>query len=293
MKLKYYLQLMRPANLITAIADIMAGLSMAKFTFSTETLSIQTILLLSISTVGLYGGGVVFNDVFDAELDALERPERAIPSGKVSKQNASILGVLLLILGVFCAFWVSLESMIIAFIVAILALIYDKFGKHHNILGPINMGLCRSGNLLLGMSVMMSSLQAWWWIGFIPVLYIAAITMISRGEVHGGNQSILYFAGFLYAIVSVSQTAFSYFAGNILITLPFILLHIYLIFKPLITAIQNPIGLNIGKAVKAGVLALIVMDAAWVSVSGNYLLAISVLLLLPLSIKLAKVFAVT
>jgi 4-hydroxybenzoate polyprenyltransferase len=291
--MKYYLQLMRPANLITAIADIMAGLSMAKFVFSTDALSLQTILLLSLSTVGLYGGGVVFNDVFDAELDAIERPERAIPSGKVSKQNATLLGSILLIIGIFCAYLVSFESMIIAVVVAILALVYDKFGKHHAFLGPINMGLCRGGNLLLGMSVIMSSLQDWWWIGIFPVLYIAAITMISRGEVHGGSKSILYFAGVLYIIVSISQIALSYQFGNVFITLPFVLLHIYLIFKPLFTAIQNPIGPNIGKAVKAGVLALIVMDAAWVSVSGNYLVAIMVLLLLPLSIKVAKLFAVT
>jgi hypothetical protein len=291
--MKYYLQLMRPANLVTAIADILAGLSLAKFIFSTDTLSIQTIILLSISTVGLYGGGVVFNDVFDAELDAIERPERAIPSGKVSKQNATILGILLLVIGIFCASIVSFESMIIAFSVAVLALVYDKFGKHHAFFGPINMGLCRGGNLLLGMSVMMSTLQQFWWIGIIPVLYIAAITMISRGEVHGGNQSILYFAGFLYIILSISQIVMSYQFGNLFITLPFVFLHIFLIFKPLIVAIQNPIGPNIGKAVKAGVLALIVMDAAWVSVSGNYPVAIGVLLLLPLSIKIAKMFAVT
>jgi 4-hydroxybenzoate polyprenyltransferase len=291
--MKYYLQLMRPANLVTAIADIMAGLSMAKFVFSTDVLSIQTILLLSLSTVGLYGGGVVFNDVFDAELDAIERPERAIPSGKVSKQSATLLGSILLVLGIFFAFLVSFESMIIAIIVAVLALVYDKVGKHHAFLGPINMGLCRGGNLLLGMSVIMASLQDWWWIGIIPVLYIAAITMISRGEVHGGSKSILYFAGILYVIVSISQIALSYHFGNVLIALPFVLLHIYLIFKPLFTAIQNPIGPNIGKAVKAGVLALIVMDAAWVSVSGNFPVAIAVLLLLPLSIKIAKLFAVT
>jgi 4-hydroxybenzoate polyprenyltransferase len=58
-------------------------------------------------------------------------------------------------------------------------------------------------------------------------------------------------------------------------------------------AISNPIGPNIGKAVKAGVLALIVMDAAWVSISGNFVIALFVLILLPISIKLAKVFAVT
>ena len=291
--MKYYLQLMRPANLVTAIADILAGLSLAKFIFSTNILSIQTIILLCIATVGLYGGGVVFNDVFDADLDAIERPERAIPSGKVPVRNAIILGVLLLVTGILCASMISFQSMVIAYFIAVLALIYDKFGKHHAFLGPINMGLCRGGNLLLGMSVIVSSLQELWWIGVIPVLYIAAITMISRGEVHGGNQSILYFAGFLYIIVSISQLIMSYQFGNLFITLPFVFLHLFLIFKPLIVAIQTPIGPNIGKSVKAGVLALIVMDAAWVSTSGNYPLAIGVLLLLPLSIRIAKMFAVT
>jgi 4-hydroxybenzoate polyprenyltransferase len=75
--------------------------------------------------------------------------------------------------------------------------------------------------------------------------------------------------------------------------LSFVSLHIYLIFKPLTKAISNPIGANIGKAVKAGVLALIVMDAAWVSISGNFVIALFVLILLPISIKLSKVFAVT
>lgn len=291
--MKYYLQLMRPANLVTALADIFAGLAIANYVFSSDSASISTVLLLSISTIGLYGGGVVFNDVFDVELDAIERPERAIPSGKISIFKATTLGIILLIIGVFSAFLVSDLSGFIALIIALLALIYDKFGKHHYYFGPINMGLCRGGNLLLGMSVSLLIIQNWWWLAFLPIIYIAAITMISRGEVHGGSKNILYFGGFLYLVVSLAQLNISQSFGNFFITVPFVLLHIWLIFKPLLNAIKNPIGPNIGKAVKAGVISLIVMDAAWVSVSGNYLHAIGVLLLLPISLFLAKKFAVT
>ena len=39
---------------------------------------------LLLSSAGLYLGGMVLNDVFDARLDAVERPERPIPSGRVS-----------------------------------------------------------------------------------------------------------------------------------------------------------------------------------------------------------------
>jgi 4-hydroxybenzoate polyprenyltransferase len=293
LNLKAYLQLTRPANIITAIADILAGVAISTFSFSIDEINPTKVVFLCLSTIGLYGGGIVFNDIFDLELDKIERPERVIPSGKVSKNNAIIFGVILLFLGVFGAMANSALSSLIALAVAACALIYDKYGKHHPFFGPINMGLCRGGNLILGMSIIENSIPQWWWIGLLPVCYIAAITMISRGEVHGGNKNTLYFAAFLYVLVSTFQLFISFNLGNHLITSGFVILHIYLIFKPLLNAISNPIGPNIGKAVKAGVLSLIVMDAAWVSVCGNIFLAISVLCLLPISIKLAKIFAVT
>ncbi|WP_337040684.1 UbiA-like protein EboC [Emticicia sp. 17c] len=293
MKIKPYLQLTRPANVITAISDILAGVAIASFSSPLYDIHIPKAIFLCISTIGLYAGGIVFNDIFDLELDKVERPERVIPSGKVTKANATIFGVLLLTIGVIAAWLNSPVSAGIALSVALCALIYDKYGKHHSFLGPINMGLCRGGNLVLGMSIIESSVTNWWLIGILPVCYIAAITMISRGEVHGGNKNTLYFAAILYVLVSIAQLYISFILGNLLLAAPFVALHIYLIFKPLITAIGNPIGANIGKAVKAGVLSLIVMNTAWVSVSGNIIFALAVLCLLPISIRLARLFAVT
>lgn len=293
MNIKPYLQLTRPANIITAVSDILAGIAIAGFSFSLDEIDIHKAIFLCISTVCLYGGGIVFNDIFDLELDRIERPERVIPSGKVSKNHAIIFGCFLLSLGILAAWFNSITSVGIAFLIAVCALVYDKWGKHHPILGPINMGLCRGANLILGMSFIESSINSWWPIGLLPVCYIAAITMISRGEVHGGKKNTLYFAAFLYILVSSIQLYISYVLGNILLAAPFVALHIYLIFKPLVTAINDPVGPNIGKAVKAGVLSLIVMNAAWVSVSGNIIFALAVLCLLPVSIGLAKLFAVT
>ncbi|MGI8597719.1 MAG: UbiA-like protein EboC, partial [Chitinophagaceae bacterium] len=66
-----YLRLMRPANIITAIADILLGFSASGavvYLFSgtgalTNHHLLTDLILLVISTIGLYGGGVVFNDV--------------------------------------------------------------------------------------------------------------------------------------------------------------------------------------------------------------------------------------
>lgn len=136
---------MRPANIVTAIADIMLGyaasgalLSLSLWENGFEAANLYLLGWLVLATIGLYGGGVVFNDVFDAELDRVERPERPIPSGRASLAGASILGLVLLVGGVLAAWQVSVASAAIALAVALLALLYDWKGKHHTFLGPIN-----------------------------------------------------------------------------------------------------------------------------------------------------------
>ncbi len=286
---------MRPANIVTAIADVLAGVAISGFII-VPNLSVARalpIVLLCISTTGLYGGGVVFNDVFDADLDKIERPERPIPMGIISLKEGALLGIFLLLIGIITAFIVNPFSGLLAIAISVFAVVYDKWGKHHTFLGPLNMGLCRGLNLLLGISISAAQLSLYWYVAFIPVIYIASITMISRGEVHGGKSKPLYFAGFLYALVAASILVISFYTHNVLLTLIFLLPFVWMIFGPLLKAIQQPAGKNIGKAVKAGVIALILLNASWAAAFGFPWLALSIVLLLPLSLYLAKKFAVT
>jgi 4-hydroxybenzoate polyprenyltransferase len=290
-KIRAFIELMRPANVVTSLTDVLAGMSIVGFIFNF--LEINSILFLGISTMCLYAGGVVFNDVFDHDLDKIERPERALPSGRILKSEAILGGTLLLFIGIFCAFWHSSLSGLIAIIISICALFYDWKGKHMSFFGPINMGLCRAFNLLLGMSVYEIGVFTYGFLILIPLIYIAAITFVSRGEVHGGNPKTLLFALFLFLTVHICQIYFAYTFGHLLLALPFIVTHFYLIFSKIIVAIKSPIGQNIGKTVKIGVLTLILMNTAWVSLSGQWEMAIFVVLLLPVSILLGKKFAVT
>lgn len=291
-KLVGFLRLTRPANIVTAISDILAGTAIAGYAGGMPELPV--VLLLILATIGLYGGGVVFNDVFDAALDRVERPERPIPSGLISEKEGTLLGTLLLITGVVAATVLSIyPSGIIALTIAIAALIYDKWGKHHSFLGPLNMGICRGLNLLLGMSLVPAVLFQYGYLALVPIVYIAAITMISRGEVHGGKSNTILFAAFLYCIVNASILFVSYKHGHFVYALFFVLIHALLIYPPLIRAYREPIGKNIGKAVKAGVLALIVMNASWAVAFDAFFLGLMITLLLPVSILLAKLFAVT
>lgn len=296
-RLTGFLRLMRPANIVTAIADILAGIVISGY-FTAPQYLLAPVLFLVLATIGLYGGGVVFNDVFDAELDKIERPERPIPSGLISKQSASILGLLLLLMAIIAAYFVHKEgllslSVLFAVIIAIAAVVYDKWGKHHAWLGPINMGLCRGFNLLLGVSIVPAAITQYWWLGIFPLIYIGAITMISRDEVHGGKKKTLYAAAFLYLIVLTAISWFAYSNDQLLYALGFILLFAVMIFLPLNKAIKDPVAANIRQSVKAGVLSVILMNAAWAAAFGSTGWALIILCLLPLSVLLAKLFAVT
>ena len=63
-----------------------------------------------------------FNDVFDASLDAVERPERPIPSGRASLTGAVCLGLALLLGGTAAAVQVSAVSGGLAIAIALSAL---------------------------------------------------------------------------------------------------------------------------------------------------------------------------
>ncbi|MBF2065416.1 MAG: UbiA-like protein EboC [Calothrix sp. C42_A2020_038] len=297
-----YLQLMRPANIVTAWADILAGVAASGFlTIFYEEIK-QGLLLsnflplgyLLIATSCLYSGGVVLNDAFDASLDALERPERPIPSGRASRQGAFIIGSFLLCLGIVFATLVSSLSAILAASIALFAVLYDGFGKHHPFWGPLNMGVCRGGNLLLGISIVPVMVSKYWFLALIPIIYIAAITNLSRGEVKGGNNfnsvvSLILFSVVFGAIFGLGLVN-NY---DLLPVLPFALFLAIRVFVPIITVLREPSPTNIASAVRAGVLSMIVLNATLSTGFAGLLYGLLVLTLLPISRKLAKAFAVT
>ncbi len=286
-----YLQLTRPANIVTAWADVLAGIAAAGLAVSDNPLSAAWLLL---ATTGLYGGGVVFNDVFDAELDAKERPERPIPSGRASLWGATFLGSVLLIIGVLAAAQVSWLSFSIACGVAAAALLYDAYGKHHTFFGPLNMGICRGGNLLLGVSILSPMLREHWYLALIPITYIAAITAISQGEVHGGKRSTGVVALILMGVVITGLLTLGWLNKTyFLAVIPFVILLAYRVLLPFIKAVHQPNAENIRTAVRSGVLSLIVLDATLSCSFAGLPYGLLVLVLLPASIILAKLFAVT
>ena len=158
-KLLTYFQLFRLPNVFTAMADIIAGFVFVRANVS-PALSFACLLIASSL---MYIAGMVLNDVFDVEQDRKERPQRPIPSGRISLAHATQLGWGLLVLGILAACMSGLflvkndpieipwRGAVIAVLLAGCIIAYDAKMKRTPA-GPLFMGACRSFNLLLGMS---------------------------------------------------------------------------------------------------------------------------------------------
>ncbi|MBF0276959.1 MAG: UbiA-like protein EboC [SAR324 cluster bacterium] len=294
---------MRPANIITAHADILVGVAASgAIGFSAEITPESSVgnfywislLGLLLSSTGLYGGGVVLNDVFDAELDAKERPERAIPSGRVKRYEGGLLGGLCLAAGVGIAFQISSLSGTIAAVIGVAVILYNAFSKHHVFWGPLNMGICRGANLLLGISILPEKVAEFWFLALLPIIYIAAITLISRGEVHGGSKKNGFLAVAMIGLVIAGTLLLGLMEQfAVLIALPFILLFSARVLPPFVRAAREPEAEKIKTAVMVGVLSLILFNAMLAAGFSGWIYGTIVLLLYPLSRQIAKYFAVT
>ena len=182
-----YFQLLRLPNVFTAMADVFMGFLISHG--SLEPWSEFVPLLLASSC--LYLAGMVLNDWFDIEVDRLERPGRPLPSGRIPRSHALVLGVALVLGGVAAAFWVGGMSRNVALLLAACVLLYDGLLKD-TLLGPAIMGLCRALNVLLGMSSLPGSIwlfepgpQAWRFGTMAAAgmgLYIMSVTRLARSE---------------------------------------------------------------------------------------------------------------
>ena len=283
--------MVRPANVVTSIADVMAGLAIV---ISVEAVEWTHAIMLILSTACLYAGGIVFNDYFDRHIDATERPERAIPSGKVSPANAVVFGSILFLIALSAAFYVSRESFYLACAITVTALLYDKWMKHYVVAGPLFMGMARGFNLLLGISISALALMAFNWLAIIPLIFIASVTLTSRKENAGNNRSAMLIAMFLDLCVTALLIVAAFIINGSLWP-SILLIAVWSIFvlsaKWRAYRINTPE--NIRNAVKMGVMSLIIMDASYALMASAYVFVVVILCLLPVSIQLARKFAVT
>jgi 4-hydroxybenzoate polyprenyltransferase len=214
------------ANVLTAVADVMMGYLVTHGDLQPP----LQFALLAVASCLLYLSGMVLNDVFDADVDARERPQRPIPSGRISLRAAQAVGWAMLASGVLLAAFASyaasdLRPAMIAVPLAANIVFYDAVFKRTP-LAPVLMGGCRMLNVLLGMSLGYMSKptfdgallvqRPWiaeWLIASGLGVYVIGVTLFartearpsSRGRLLAGMAVILGGMAFLAAVPAMTN----------------------------------------------------------------------------------------
>ncbi len=295
-----YLQLVRLPNVFTALADVLMG-----YLVTHAGLGPWPPLVLLLASSGLiYSAGMALNDAYDVEQDRRERPQRPIPSGRVSLATAFRLGFGMLGAGVVCGWLAGLSERsawpgVVAAAVALLAWGYDAVLKRTP-LGPLAMGGCRTLNVLLGMS-----LAGRWTPPLLLVaaglgLYVAGITWFARREAAVSRRWQLGLATGVMALglatiaalpwVDAREAAPALAAGTSAAErFPFLIAVLaLLILRRCFAAVLDPAPPRVQAAVRQAIFSLVVLDAAVTLAACGPLWATAVVALLAPTLLLGR-----
>ena len=297
-----YLRLLRLPTVFTALADIFLGflLTHPALTSDEGPNPLPAFLLLCAASAGLYLSGMAFNDYFDRLIDAQERPNRPIPSGAISPAAALRLGGVLMLIGLVAAGFVGMPSLLVAVALCALVLGYDG-GLKKTPLGPLVMGSCRVGNVLLGASavtVIADVVQR----PQLPIalglgVYIVGVTLFARQEATTSRRSGLLMAtvvingGIVGLAAYVNAAAPETHRLSALMVLAMIL---FTLDRRLAVAIAQPSPQVVQLAIKVLLLSLVMLDATLiVAFNGSVELAMLTAALLIPAFGLSRVIAMT
>ena len=292
-----WLRLLRLPNHATAVADVLAGFLIASQARGPIEWPAPSLWWAILASLGFYAAGMVLNDVFDLAIDRVERPERPLPSGRISLPTAAAAGNILMAIGsaAACATAFAAGTPWPALVGALLTAavwIYNRHAKATS-LGPAVMGSCRSLNWLLGMTAAGGPHGPHQWL--LPIgmgVYVMGITVYARDEAEESRSDWLA-AGTLIMLAGLATAGLAPWlaarAGDAGAWLTGTKLSNWLILWGMLTAsilLRNVLGIfeptsgRVQQAVGNAIMSIITLDAVLVLASCGELWSIVVLLLL-------------
>ena len=170
MRLAGFIAIVRPLNsFVAGLAAIVAYL------IDTGTIIPESLLLFFIVAL-ITAAGNVINDFFDAEIDVINRPDRPIPSGAVSREAARGFAVTLFLSGILVSFFTNPLCIGITIFNALLLIAYAAKLKTTPLIGNIVVAYLSASIFLFGGAL--NGVD-----GLVRIIPIAAITffaMLSR-----------------------------------------------------------------------------------------------------------------
>ena len=175
-----YLEILRPFNAMMAVITIilMAVIS-GQFTLN--------VFLAGIVVFVATGAGNAINDYFDHKIDAINRPERPIPSGRISLKIAGIYSLLLFAVAIIIGFVIGILPGIIVFLSSLLMVYYAYSLKTKCLIGNLSISFLTGLSFVLG-GVVVNEITISIYLGFFAFLMTMAREIVKDMEDMEGDK---------------------------------------------------------------------------------------------------------
>jgi 4-hydroxybenzoate polyprenyltransferase len=175
-----WLALARVSNTPTVVSNAVAGAVLAS-----AAAAVDTVAIVALAMALFYTAGMILNDVLDFEVDRLERPERPLPSGAVSRRAALWAVGALFVVGAALLAVEGFEPFVVGLGLIALIVLYDAWHKE-NALSPVLMGGCRALVYVIA-ALAVTGTVAWEVAGGAALLlvYIVGLTAVAKAEATG------------------------------------------------------------------------------------------------------------
>ena len=143
-----YIELARPLNCVMAgVAIAIGGLIGTGSVFIEH---IHPITLAFIVGCMITAGGNAINDFYDAKIDAVNRPDRPIPSGRISPRNALLFSLSLFVIGIVLSCFINPICLLIALANSLVLIYYARALKRTILWGNMCIGYLVGSTFLFG-----------------------------------------------------------------------------------------------------------------------------------------------
>jgi geranylgeranylglycerol-phosphate geranylgeranyltransferase len=139
-----YLEILRIPNAFMSVLAVIVSAILIGF-YNPLQILIACLVVFLIS-----GGGMAINDYFDYESDRINRPKRALPSGKISRKNALTYSMILFFVGVALTIFLNFQMLAFALFNTFLLVIYSWKLKKIVLLGNFTVSWLSASIFLFG-----------------------------------------------------------------------------------------------------------------------------------------------
>ena len=178
--MRAWLELARVSNLPTCVSNVLVGTALGSLTGEVAWGVVAAVMG---GVVLLYVAGMALNDVVDQGIDRQERPERPIPSGRISVGAATAFAVVCIVAALGLMALAGSRALAVGAGLSVVIVVYDLVHKRVAVSSAL-MGVCR------GLVYLLAAVAVGWPLDLTVAItlvvamtvYIALVTVVARRE---------------------------------------------------------------------------------------------------------------